>query len=200
MITLGYQRPLQASDLWRMDSTREAGTLSEKLDQAWARRVADAKDWNTRLASGEIQPSVVRRSKWYAKALVGRGSYKSQEEHWRNVEGRKEASLAWALNDVLGLAFWLGGGLDSCGRVPRSIDVIYSSGLFKVAGDTAQLMGPLISKSLINFGKERAARKAAGEEPPDIGRGFGMAIGMGLLTITFSVCTHQVSDTTFSIW
>jgi ATP-binding cassette, subfamily C (CFTR/MRP), member 1 len=31
------------------------------------------------------------------------------EQHWLNHDGRKEASLAWALNDTFGLSFWLGG-------------------------------------------------------------------------------------------
>lgn len=65
-------------------------------------------------------------------------------------------------------------------------------GLFKVVGDVSQLMIPIVSKAIINFGKERAAAKAAGQEPPNIGRGIGMAFSVGLLTILFSVAAHQV--------
>lgn len=111
MITLGYQRPLQAPDLWRMDPSREARLLSTQLDEAWARRVAKAKEWNARLASGEIKPSIFQRSEWYAKSLVGKGSYSEQEVRWRTVDGKRHASLTWALNDVLGRAFWAGGAL-----------------------------------------------------------------------------------------
>ncbi|KAG8974689.1 hypothetical protein FRB90_009724, partial [Tulasnella sp. 427] len=77
-----------------------------------------------------------------------------------------------ALNDVLGVSFWAGG-------------------LFKVFGDVCQLMVPIVTKTLINFGKERANAKAAGQDPPSIGRGVGMAFGVGLLTISYSVTAHQ---------
>lgn len=53
-------------------------------------------------------------------------------------------------------------------------------------------MGPLVSKALINYSKERMYRKAAGQPDPGIGRGIAMAIGLGLLTIFASIGTHQV--------
>ena len=103
---------LQASDLWKMDPSREAGIMSAKLDEAWAKRVAQAKNWNTRLASGEIKPSAVKRSQWLVNAAMGRSSYKEQEAKWINSDGKRHASLTWALNDVLGVAFWAGGEFD----------------------------------------------------------------------------------------
>ncbi|KAG8982778.1 hypothetical protein FRB90_006557, partial [Tulasnella sp. 427] len=157
IITLGYQRPLQASDLWKMDPSREAGTLSSAFDRSWARRISEAKDWNERLARGEIKPPFGKRARWRIKSTFGKSSYAELEEKWRIEDGKKHASLIWALNDVLGSAFWLGG-------------------LYKVFGDSCQLMGPLVSKSLINFSKERMYRKAAGQHEPDIGRGIGMAL------------------------
>ena len=97
-----------------MDESREAGNLGAQLDAAWTRRVAAANDWNTRLASGEIAPSVFQRAKWSMKALRGwQGSYAERraalETGWREDTGRKQPSLAWALNDVLGPRFWSGG-------------------------------------------------------------------------------------------
>ncbi|KAG8971979.1 hypothetical protein FRC05_010514, partial [Tulasnella sp. 425] len=172
MITLGYQRPLQAPDLWKMDPSREAGTLSANFDMSWARRVEEAKVWNDRLAKGEVKPSLVKRTTWRLKSVFGKVSYTEREDKWRNEDGQKHASLVWALNDVLGAAFWTGG-------------------LFKVFGDTCQLMGPLVAKSLINFSKERLYEKAAGRPEPDVGRGIAMAIGLGLLTIGASIGTHQ---------
>jgi hypothetical protein len=38
-------------------------------------------------------------------------------------------------------------------------------------------MGPLLVKALINFAKARAAAKAAGAEPANIGDGVGMVFG-----------------------
>ncbi|KAG8939798.1 hypothetical protein FRC00_013519, partial [Tulasnella sp. 408] len=167
VMTLGFQRPLQATDLWKMDSSREAEYLSARLENSWSRRVARATDRNTRLLEGKINPSIARRSWWGVKALAGGDSLAKQEERWRSVDGKVEPSLVLALNDVLGVSFWAGG-------------------LFKVVGDVSQLMVPIVSKSIINFGKERASAKAAGQESPSVGRGIGMAFGVGLLTILYS--------------
>ena len=95
------------------------------------------------------------------------------EAQWCEIGGRKQASLAWTLNDVFGRDFWFGGG-------------------FKVIGDTSQLMGPILVKAIINFGKEHAAAVAAGQTPPSLGRGAGMAVGLLCTTVTASVCQHQV--------
>ncbi|KAI1797261.1 P-loop containing nucleoside triphosphate hydrolase protein [Ganoderma leucocontextum] len=176
IMMLGYQRTLQATDLWKMDHSRESGNLGAQLDEAWARRVQAAKEWNVRLEDGQIRPGIFKRIKWSIRALQGKGTYGERraalEGHWRQVDGRKEASLAWTLNDVFGRDFWSGGA-------------------FKVIGDTAQLMGPLLVKAIINFGKEHAAAAAEGRTPPPIGRGIGMAIGLFCTTVTTSVCQHQ---------
>ena len=165
-----------------MDESRESGLLGAQLDAAWARRVEAANDWNARLASGEITPSLLQRTRWSARALLrgkgqGGSSFRERraalETEWREVSGRRQASLAWTLNDVFGRDFWFGGA-------------------FKVVGDTAQLMGPILVKSIINFGKEHAAAIAAGQPAPPIGRGAGMAVGLLCTTVTTSVCQHQV--------
>ncbi|KAI0091325.1 ABC protein [Irpex rosettiformis] len=177
IMTLGYQRTLQATDLWKLDTSRESGPLGDRLDTAWARRVQEADEWNALLAKGEIRPSFFKRAKWSVQAMKNAKSGYTEkraalERQWLEHDGRKEASLAWALNDTLGLSFWLGG-------------------LFKVLGDTSQLMGPILVKAIINFGKEHFAAKEAGEPLPNIGRGIGMAIGLFCVTVTASVCTHQ---------
>nr|CAD98883.1 ABC protein [Phanerodontia chrysosporium] len=184
IMTLGYQRTLQATDLWKLDEARQSGPLGAKLDAAWDRRVKEADDWNRRLDAGEIHPPWYLRMKWFFIALFfwNHGPWKAGagfrqrraalEHHWLTVGGRKQASLVWALNDTLGLSFWIGG-------------------CFKVFGDTAQLMGPLLVKAIINFSKERAAAKAAGEHVPSMARGAGMAIGLFCLTVAASVSQHQ---------
>ena len=119
--TLGYQRTLQATDLWKLDEPRQSGYLSDKLDASWDKRVKDAEEWNRRLDAGEISPSWYLRMKWFFIALLvwGKGPWEQGSNfserraalcrHWRAVDGRKEASLAWALNDTFGFSFWLGG-------------------------------------------------------------------------------------------
>jgi ATP-binding cassette, subfamily C (CFTR/MRP), member 1 len=175
---LGYQRTLQASDLWRMDESREAGVLTAKLDAAWDRRVREAAQWNERLVHGEIHPSLLKRTVWTLKALSSPSSFSERraelETHWRDVDGRKQASLAWALNDTLGKDFWLGG-------------------IFKVIGDTSQTMGPLVVKAIIKFSQKRSQAQEDGTKPPSMGIGVAMAIGVFCITVMASVCQHQVS-------
>ena len=109
----GYQRPLQATDLWKVDKSREAGLLSQKLDAAWDKRVREAAEWNARLDKGEIHPGLLRRSMWTISALAhGHGWRKrrdARQERWRTVDARKRASLAWALNEPFAFEFWSGG-------------------------------------------------------------------------------------------
>ncbi|WVQ94366.1 hypothetical protein IAU59_001445 [Kwoniella sp. CBS 9459] len=194
----GYQRPLQATDLWKLDESREgectnvsykslrsAEHLSERFLESLEARQKAAEEWNRQLPSRS--PGAVQRLKWSAKAMTRRklpgsysaygkdGSYverrKTLEQEWRRRSGRKRGSVAWALNDVM-TGFWAGG-------------------LYKVAGDTAQLMTPLLLKALINFSKEVYAANHSGQPEPNIGRGIGMAIGLFLLTIMQSICQHQ---------
>ncbi|KZT73648.1 ABC protein [Daedalea quercina L-15889] len=176
LMVLGYQRTLQATDLWKLDESREAGTLGAQFDVAWAARVQAAAEWNARLAAGEVQPSLWLRFKWFFIALVHLMSFRETrrelETSWREGGGRREASIAWALNDVFGWTFWTGG-------------------IFKVFGDTSQLMGPLLVRTIITFSEARVAAQKAGEPTAGIGRGVGMAIGLFCLTVTASVCTHQ---------
>ncbi|KAJ6525360.1 hypothetical protein B0H19DRAFT_1276156 [Mycena capillaripes] len=68
----------------------------------------------------------------------------------------KEASLAWALNDVFGDVFWIGGAFKISAQVIRA---------------TSQLMGPILVKAIINFSKARAAAWETGGDLPFIGKG-----------------------------
>ncbi|KAG8870466.1 hypothetical protein FRB97_009732 [Tulasnella sp. 331] len=168
MITLGYQRPLQAPDLWKLDVSRQVGLMSKKLDEAWERRCEEAEEWNAKLDSGEMKAPVTKRIKWTVQSMGRKDAYDSCEKRWRDKDGRREPSLAWALNDVLGRSFWAGG-------------------LFKVIGDTAQLMGPLVSKEIIKFAQTRAS----GHSHSNIGEGVGLAIALFVMTMTTSICQHQ---------
>lgn len=166
LMTLGYQRPLQATDLWKIDDKRTAAVLGEKLQNAYDKRQQKAREWNERLDAGKIKPS------WYKKLYwrMGKGSYDDKYERWERRQ-RRHASLMWSLSSVVGWWFW-GGGLS------------------KVIGDNSQLMGPLVSKNLIQFAQLKAANKAAGLPIPGIGRGIGDAFGLLLLTISASVFQH----------
>ncbi|KAJ3572547.1 hypothetical protein NP233_g3005 [Leucocoprinus birnbaumii] len=173
---LGYQRTLQVSDLWAVDESRSAATLSAKLDGSWLRRKRAAEEWNQALQRGEIMPSLFKKASWYLLSLRSprrfREEISAREKEWREKTGLKRPSLIYALNDTLGLFFWSGGAI-------------------KVIGDISQLMGPLLVKALINFTQARADGQALGEQVPNVGRGIGMAIGLFLIIILASLMQHQ---------
>lgn len=134
-MVLGYQRTLQAPDLYKLDVSRKAGSLAEKLEAAWARRIDVAAEWNANLEKGEIYPSALRRRMWDIRAIrmdeTSRGrTYRERraalEAHWKMVGGRKKPSLAWALNDVFGWSFWLGGILNVCAFFLCDTTLIYA--------------------------------------------------------------------------
>ncbi|WWC98841.1 hypothetical protein V866_005734 [Kwoniella sp. B9012] len=166
----GYQRPLQATDLWKV-TDHTALPLSARFLEALELRQTAAQEWNEQLST--IDPKMYLKAIWYLKAvstislpndLFKFGSVNTLklrraalECEWRCRSGRRHGSVAWALNDVM-MGFWIGG-------------------VFKVASDVSQLMIPLLVKALINFSKE--------------GRGIGMAIGLFFLTVMQSVCQHQ---------
>ncbi|KAG2050217.1 P-loop containing nucleoside triphosphate hydrolase protein [Suillus hirtellus] len=168
IMVLRYQRTLQASDLYKLDISRESAVLAAKLEAAWQRHVREAADWNARLESGELRPSLFKRMGWALSAIFRKqGTNWSErraafQQHWREFAGRKEASLTWALNDV-----------------------------FLVFGDTIQFMDPVVLRQIIVFAEERSAANTAGEPVPNIGRGIAMAIGLFALTLTASICNHQ---------
>ena len=115
---LGYQRTLQATDLWKIDEARTATVLSAKLDESWGRRKVEADAWNARLEEGLIRPSIVSRLFWFFQALLSGNDYArkfaSLEERWRKIDGRKKPSLTFALNDTIGLFFWSGSLFKVC--------------------------------------------------------------------------------------
>ncbi|KAG6837247.1 hypothetical protein H0H93_012642 [Arthromyces matolae] len=85
MMILGYQRTLQATDLWKIDPTREAGPLSLKFDQSWDRRKAEAEVWNTRLANGDIKPGYLKRFRWTIQALAHGSRYTEQRAAYESL-------------------------------------------------------------------------------------------------------------------
>ncbi|KJA26268.1 hypothetical protein HYPSUDRAFT_36540 [Hypholoma sublateritium FD-334 SS-4] len=176
IMTLGYQRTLQATDLWRLDEAHTAIVLSRKFDDAWETRRLNARKWNEDLEKGLVSPGLFKRFIWVLFSLAAGRHYsnkrKELERHWREHDGRKKPSIPLALNDALGFFFWTGGA-------------------FKVLGDTCQLMGPIVIRAIINFAKRRAAAKANHETPENIGIGIVMAIGLFCLTVLASCGTHQ---------
>ena len=122
LMTLGYARPLEASDLWKLQEHRSSEVVAKAILDSFEARRRKADEYNTRLANGEIKPPLKLR---LMSALRGDGE--KRRKQWVEKDGKKRPSLTFAINDSIKWWFW-------------------SGGILKVAGDTAQVTSPLILK------------------------------------------------------
>ncbi|KAJ7650714.1 ABC transporter [Roridomyces roridus] len=167
LLALGYARPLEATDLYKLGDERASALIADKITASFDRRHKEATEYNERLASGEIKPGW-HRSIWWTI----RGKRAEREKRWRESDGKRKASLIWAMNDSIKWWFWVGGA-------------------FKVVGDTAQITSPLVVKAIIQFASTSYAAHQEGREAPPIGHGIGLAIALLLMQFIGSICTHQ---------
>ncbi len=121
-MTLGYARPLEASDLWKLQEHRSSEVIAKAILDSFETRRRKADEYNTRLANGEIKPPLRVR---LMSAL--RGDREKRLKQWVEKDGKKQPSLSLAINDSVKWWFW-------------------SSGLLLVVGDTAQITSPLVLK------------------------------------------------------
>ena len=121
LLGLGYARPLEATDLYKLQSERGAAHIADQITESFSRRMKTANEYNEKLANGEIKPGL--KALWWTIL----GNREAKEKKWRDETGRKKASIVWAMNDSIKWWFW-------------------SAGLFKIAGDTAQVTSPLVVK------------------------------------------------------
>ncbi|KAL1739679.1 putative YOR1-ABC transporter, partial [Schizophyllum fasciatum] len=169
VMALGYARPLEPSDLWKLQDHRKSAQTATRIVESFERRLAKAEEYNKRLAAGEIKPPLRKRLLWSL-----RGKREEQERKWREVDGKRKASLALALSDSIFWWFWIGG-------------------ILKVIGDTAQVTSPLLVKAIIKFSTDSYSMYLRGnkEAAPPIGKGVGLAVCLLLLQIVASLCTHH---------
>ena len=121
LLALGYARPLEATDLYKLQTERGAAYIADRITESFARRMKFANEYNEKLANGEIKPGL--KALWWTIL----GNREAKEKKWRDETGRKKASIVFAMNDSIKWWFW-------------------SAGLFKIAGDTAQITSPLVVK------------------------------------------------------
>ena len=121
LMSLGYARPLEASDLYKLQDHRASAVIAERITKSFERRQKEAAEYNERLANGEIGPGL--KGVWWSL----RGVREEREKQWREKDGRKRASLVWAMNDSIKWWFWIGG-------------------LLKLIADVSQVTTPLLVK------------------------------------------------------
>lgn len=126
MLSLGYARPLEAPDLYKLPNSFESAYIGNQIVASFERRVQRAAEYNTRLANGEISAG------WRVVWWTLRGHRADREKKWREKDGKQRASLVWAMNDSVKRRFWFGGAL-------------------KILGDTAQVTSPLIVKVCLSL-------------------------------------------------
>ncbi|KAF8667685.1 ABC transporter [Rhizoctonia solani] len=165
-LSLGYARPLEAPDLWKLQDSRSAEVMSNLILQSFERRKAEADAYNERLKSGQIGPGL--RGVWWSL----RGVRAKREQQWREKDGLKKPSLMLAMNDSVKWWFWTGG-------------------LCVLISNVAQICSPLLVKAIIQFGQESYAKHRVGVPAPPIGKGVGLAIGLFLLQIVSALSIHH---------
>ena len=121
LLSLGYARRLEATDLYKLQSERRAGYIADQITESFERRVKFANEYNEKLGNNEITPGL--KALWWTVL----GNREAKEKKWRDETGRKKPSIVLAMNDSIKWWFW-------------------SAGLFKVASDTAQITSPLVVK------------------------------------------------------
>lgn len=165
LLVLGFKRELSPTDLPKMDESRQAAHLADLFERHFQRRLREVREWNAALEDGSYTPTRLQRARWRAwHKLTGFGS----------PDGKRKPGLAMALSDTFQWQFW-------------------SAGLYKIVGDVAQVTMPLVLKQIIRFVTENyyAARGVPGYASSNIGKGIGMAIGMFVMQIIYSICTAQ---------
>ncbi|GJE96593.1 ABC transporter [Phanerochaete sordida] len=168
LLALGYARPLEAPDLYRLQDSRPAALIAAKINASFdaRRRAADA--YNARLAAGAVSPGW--RTLWWTL----RGKRAERERRWREHDGRVRPSLTLAINDSVKYWFW-------------------SGGVMKVSGDVATILTPLVVKALINFATNSysAYKEGRTDEAPPIGTGIGLAFALLFMQLFSSLCQHH---------
>ncbi len=122
LLALGYARPLEATDLYKLQDSRSASLIAGRISASYAKRQTAAKEYNERVNAGQVSPGWRRRAWWTL-----RGKRAEREKKWRETEGKRKASLALAINDSVLFWFW-------------------SGAFIKLIGDTAAILSPLVIK------------------------------------------------------
>lgn len=195
IMVLGYQRALEATDLYKLGESKSSRVMSERFLKLWDERVAAAKTYNEKLQDGTIPVGVARRVRWtlaYA-ALIGTGRGRRavaparREKLWRapppaemdqghpNYSGHRQAQIYACIIHM----FW------------RTILIAIAC---KITGDVAQITSPLLIHVIINYGSVKYAHaKGLPTDAPDQsnGVGIGYAIALFVLQVIGSVFQHQ---------
>jgi len=106
LLSLGYARPLEKSDLYRLPPSRDSAKYAAQIERAFQRRKTHAEKTNVKIDNRELKPPLHLRLLW---ALMGGST--SRYDVWITNHPRAEPSLVLALNDAVFWWLWAGGVL-----------------------------------------------------------------------------------------
>ena len=90
IMTLGYRRPLEATDLWKMDEKRSAEVLSKRLSSDWERRVQQAEEANKGIENGSTPVGKMRKLGWQIAIVKDRYIFRKKEAQGMTLQKREE--------------------------------------------------------------------------------------------------------------
>jgi len=106
LLSLGYARPLEKSDLYRLPPSRDSAKYAARIERAFQRRKIHADKINAKIESRELKPPLRLRLVW---GLTGDSV--SKYDAWIATHPRAEPSLVLALNEAIFWWLWVGGAL-----------------------------------------------------------------------------------------
>ncbi|KAL1410703.1 hypothetical protein Q8F55_001645 [Vanrija albida] len=189
LMVVGFKRPLESADLWKMDESRQAEVVCQRLLGNIAKRQAARKAYNEQLATAK--PSAWRRARWATKAVYRRklgsdfAAYGPDSTHaervatleaeWRAKSGKR------------------GGGAAIARALLDSFPAIWWAAPYKLISDAIIITSPLLTKEIIRFSQHEYAYRhdVPGVTQPNMGRGVGMAIGLFVMYLVQSVGQAQ---------
>ncbi|KAF9266173.1 hypothetical protein L218DRAFT_897134 [Marasmius fiardii PR-910] len=167
ILSLGYARPLEITDLYRLDDSNTAEVYAESIVESFERRRREVDAYNQSLDDGSVRPPPLLDVWW---TLLG--NKEERTRGWRKTVKRKSPSLALACNDAVYWYFGFGG-------------------FCRLLADVGTMTSPLIVKTIIRFARESHEKLSAGEALPSIGPGIGLAIVLWAVQIAISLLNAQ---------
>ncbi|PWN40154.1 hypothetical protein IE81DRAFT_331847 [Ceraceosorus guamensis] len=214
IMILGYQRALEATDLWKLEPQNEPDVLSDKLLESWDRRVAEAEAYNAKLVSGEMAVGWKRRTKWKIAAALGKGpkgGLAEREKLWRAphppaprpkapagkpAPGSKpppppKRPQSWSGHMEPSLAWAVLDQFKARSLLAIFVKLIADAVEDEIGGQ-AQMTSPLLIRTIVDYsGKAYAHFQLPQAFPaPNVGVGVAYAIAIFALQIVQSIAQH----------
>lgn len=195
IMILGFQRALEATDLYKLGPSQSSEVMSKEFLQLWDASVINAEKYNVKLQNGEIPVGWKRNLNWkLANAyftITGRSkqalNMEEREKQWRSPPPKPQSPNETVVNR----------SGHQVAQVWRSLIWMFRRDLLiaivvKIFGDIAQMTSPLLIRVIIEFGTQKYAHVQNPASPdPNNGIGVGYAIALFVMQVLASLLQHQ---------